>query len=60
MKYSLHIARPNEDESVVQLRASVRGQRVKIGTEALEERGFLATIARGYEEAVAIVTEYLA
>ena len=32
MKYSLHIARPNEDHSVVQLRASVRGQRVKIGT----------------------------
>ena len=28
--------------------------------EALEERGFLATIARGYDEAVAIVTEYLA
>ena len=27
--------------------------------EELEERGFLATIARGYDEAVAIVTEYL-
>ena len=32
MRYSLHIARPNEDHSVVQFRASVRGERVKIGT----------------------------